>query len=201
MMTLRMSHLSPYSRKCRIVAIEAGLGERIQLVPTSPYDPATDLIHENPLCQIPVLKTEDGECYYDSPVICEVLDALHDGPALIPAAGPERWRHRRWEALCDGILDSALLIRTERAMRPKELTWAAWVDGHQDVIARGLDVLNADCAAWGDEFRLGQIAAVSVFGYLDYRAITEWRPGRAALAAWYEAALSRPSVIATLPRE
>ena len=46
----------------------------------------------NPLNKIPTLVLDDGTVLYDSRVICEYFDTLHDGPKLFPSerlrAGP-----------------------------------------------------------------------------------------------------------------
>ena len=47
--------------------------------------PHLELMRENPLGKIPTLVLEDGTIIYNSPVICEYLDTLHDGPKLFPA--------------------------------------------------------------------------------------------------------------------
>ena len=75
-------------------------------------------MRDNPLGKIPTLVLEDGTVIYDSPVICEYLDTLHDGPKLFPA-WPERLMALRRQALGDGMLDIALALLGER-FRPAE---------------------------------------------------------------------------------
>src|SRR3546814_18567955 len=60
---------------------------------------------------------DDGTALFDSRVICEYLDGLHDRARLFPAAGPERLRQLRWQALADGLTDILLLWRNERLRR------------------------------------------------------------------------------------
>ena len=91
-MKLRYSPASPYVRKVMIVALEAGLAERIEKLSTSvvPVKANDALQAENPLVKVPSLTTDDGETLYDSPVICEYLDSLHKGPRMFPDPGPAR---------------------------------------------------------------------------------------------------------------
>ena len=91
-MKLYWSSRSPYVRKVMVVAHEAGLAEQIELerVVVSAYLPNTELLTTNPLGKIPTLVLDDGTAVYDSRVICEYLDGLHQGPRLFPQAGPER---------------------------------------------------------------------------------------------------------------
>ena len=120
MMRLHWSPRSPYVRKVMIVAHELGLADRIETVRTvvGGTTPHLDLMRENPLGKIPTLVLEDGTIIYDSPVICEYLDTLHDGPKLFPA-WPERLTALRRLALGDGMLDIALAWLGER-FRPGE---------------------------------------------------------------------------------
>ena len=81
-MKLYITTPSPFARKCRIVAREKGLSERIEEITADPYGDAPVLLAANPLVQVPALIAEDGEPITDSPVICEYLDALGAGPRL-----------------------------------------------------------------------------------------------------------------------
>ena len=56
---------------------------------------------------------------YDSAVICEYLDRLHDGPKLFPLSFDERMIALRRQALGDGLLDALVLWRGELS-RPAE---------------------------------------------------------------------------------
>lgn len=197
-MKLLYSPFSPFARKVRIVAHETGLQDRVEVVPTSTEDPASGLSARNPLNKIPVLETEFGPLY-DSPVICEYLDTLHDGPKLVPAAGADRWRALRWEALADGLMDAALLIRYEITLRPAEKQHEAWVERQKTKIRKSLDQMEADVAELDGPVTIGAIGAASALGYLDLRfADWGWRETHPRLAAWHAAFAERPSYIATI---
>ncbi|HSV29813.1 MAG TPA: glutathione S-transferase N-terminal domain-containing protein [Candidatus Omnitrophota bacterium] len=197
-MKLRYSPTSPFVRKVLMVAHEAGLAGRIAMETTNAWDTATDLTRDNPLCKVPALVTDGGESLFDSPVICEYLDSLHDGRKLFPATGGERWAQLRLQALADGILDAAVQIRIETAIRPAEFRWDGWQERQAGAINRGLDVLEQECGAWGDDFLIGQITTLAALEYLDFRgAVGEWRGSRPALAAWAARMGQRPSAVAT----
>ena len=199
-MKLRYSATSPYVRKVVISLKETGLESQVELVVTNAWAPDTDLPQDNPLGKVPALVTGEGD-FYDSPVIADYVDSLHDGAKLFPAAGPARWTALRRQALADGILDAALLWRVETMMRPQALVWSDWVARQKGVVLRGLDQLEREAASFGDLFTIGEIAIVCALGYLDFRFAEEtaWRQTRPALAAWYAAISARPSVAATVP--
>jgi glutathione S-transferase len=202
-MRLWYNPASPFARKVRIVAREAGLGDRIDEVNTvvSPVKPNADLARENPLAKIPALSTPDEGTLYDSAVICEYLDSLHSGTPLFPGSGSARWRALRLQALGDGMLEAAVLMRYESAVRPQALQWPDWVAGQLGKVRSGLDTLERECAGWKAQFAIGQIAAACVLGYLDFRFPAEtWRASHPALEKWYATVAQRPSVKATQPQ-
>lgn len=201
-MKLRYAATSPYVRKVLVTAIETGLDGRIDRVPTNVWDPASDILDENPLGKVPALSTDDGSVLCDSPLICEYLDSLHEGQPLIPSSGTERWEVLNTAALGDGIMDSAVTRIIEVKMRPADLLWQDWLARQKGKIAKALDVLErqAGRAPMTGPVNLGQIAVGCALGYLDFRFPEDsWRDGRPALEGWYQAFAERPSMQATQP--
>ena len=199
-MRLRYSPTSPFARKVRVVLIETGLDKRVEPVLTDPWSPDTDLGRDNPLGKVPVLIDDEGNDVYDSSVICEYLDGMHGGARLFPAEGKARLVALTRLALADGMLDSAVAIRLETAMRPEALRWPWWIERYKAAIGRGLDRLEADAVGLTDFAIIGDIAAACALGYLDFRLPDMgWRASRPRLAAWFERQQKRPSMAATAP--
>ncbi len=199
-MKLRYSPTSPYVRKVTVCAAETGLSGRIERIPTLPFDPASDLVSDNPLGKVPALITDDGERLYDSRVICEYLDSLHGGPRLFPEP-PARWTALRRQALGDGILDAAVLIVLERRREPA-LQSTAFIDRQMSKIGAALDALEAECDAFGETVDIGAITIGCALGYLDFRFPDEdWRADQPKLAAWFARFAERPSMVESAPRD
>ncbi|MDE2050334.1 MAG: glutathione S-transferase [Gammaproteobacteria bacterium] len=199
-MKLYFNPASPYVRKVRVTAHELGLSDKIELISVSltPVSPHEGVRSSNPVGKIPALITEEGTALYDSPVICEYLEALAGGNRIFPAAGPARWTALRRQALADGIMDAAVLTRYEQAVRPKELRWQEWADGQLLKIRTALDALEREDLQ--DVFDIGTISVACALGYLDLRFADEgWRKSRPRLAAWAAAIGKRPSLAATAP--
>lgn len=200
-MKLLYSGASPYVRKVMVVAHEAGLVDRLELVPSSvgPTVVSAEVAAENPLVKVPTLVIEGGHNLFDSRVIVEYLDTLHGGRRLFPAEGPARWTALRRQAIADGLLDAALLIRYENNLRPEPQRWQAWTDGQFRKVRQALASLAAE--GLGDELTVGEIAAGCALGYLDFRFPDEdWRGAHPALGAWYAKIAERPSFVATVPK-
>jgi len=200
-MQLIYAAASPFARKVRVLAAETGLLERIELLdtavlPTTLNERVNTL---NPLGKIPVLLSDDGEALYDSRVICEYLDTLHQGAKLLPD-GAARWQVLRLAALADGLMDAALLARYERAARPAELQWSAWLEGQLGKIQRALAELERQVGQLQGPLDLAQIGVACALGYLDFRfADLDWRAAHPGLAAFQQAFAQRASMQASAP--
>ena len=201
-MKLFHSPASPYVRKCLTVAHEVGVASRIELLPSAvhPVNRDRTVVASNPLGKVPTLLTDEGMALYDSRVICEYLDHVGGG-ALFPPAGPARWRALADQALGDGILDAALLLRYESTARPEALRWADWTVGQMDKIVCGLAAIEAAADGYGERVDIGTITLGCVLGYLDLRfASLAWRDGHPKTAAWFARFGARPAMQATQPR-
>lgn len=202
-MTLFHNPASPYVRKVMVLLHETGQLNRVALQASqlSPVSPDATLNQDNPLGKIPALRLDNGQVLYDSRVILDYLDQQHVGNPLIPRDGSARWRRLTLAALADGIMDAAVLVRYELALRAPEKHWEQWLDGQRDKIRRALAVLEAEAIAeLACHFDIAAISVACALGYLDFRhPDLEWRQDQPQLAAWYFEASQRPSMLATRP--
>lgn len=199
-MKLYFNPASPYVRKVCVTAHELGLAGKIELISISltPVSPHDELRCSNPIGKIPALILEDGSALYDSPVICEYLDALAGGNRIFPVPGPARWTALRRQALADGIMDAAVLTRYEQAVRPRELRWQDWADAQFLKIRTTLDALEQESLQ--DTIDIGTLSIACALGYLDLRFAGEgWRASRPRLAQWAAAIGKRPCLMETSP--
>jgi glutathione S-transferase len=204
MFTLHHSPTSPYVRKVMVLLHETGQLDAVTLAPAAgtPVDPATMPVGHNPLGKIPALERPDGATLYDSRVICRFLaERAPQGQRLYPDP-PRLWEVLTLEATGDGIMDAAILMRYETALRPAERQFAPWTEGQWAKVARSLDALESRWMGHlAGSLNMGQIAIGCALGYLDFRhEARRWRDGRAALAAWYADFAERPSMRDTRPQ-
>jgi glutathione S-transferase len=198
-MKLYSSPTSPYVRKVRVVAIEKGLADRIEVVDANPWPEPAIVAAVNPLGKVPALVGDDGIVLYDSPVICEYLDSLVPAAPLIPRSGAARWQVLRCQALCDGILDAAVAIVLERRRPEAERSAAAQQRGVQ-AIRRGVAAAAAEIRPAGQPFDLAQISIAVTLGYLEFRlADLDLGTGTRPVRDWWAVARDRPSLVATRP--
>jgi glutathione S-transferase len=201
-MKLTFSPASPFARKVRIAAIELGLIDRIEFVATTvvPGQANDDYSKITPLKKLPVLILDNGDVILDSYVIVEYLDELAGGGKLVPASGPDRWKVKSHHSLLQGMLDSMLLCRYERMVRPQGSQWPAWSDDHWKRAWSGMAFFDKQADVLSRPLDIVQIALVCVLGYADFRfAECGWRKAYPNLDAFNERMLSRPSVTISVP--
>jgi glutathione S-transferase len=197
-MKLHWSPRSPFVRKVMIAAHETGLVDRLTCVRTvvAMTEPNTNLLSDNPLSKIPTLVLDDGSPLYDSLVICEYFDAMHDGPKLFPTDPKARWTALRRHALGNGLLDMLILWRGERERQHLS-------QPHLDAFAvkykATLKALEKESPEIGaTPFGVGHIAIGCALSYADFRfADLNWRAGHPQIAAWHASFSQRPSARAT----
>ena len=200
-MKLSFSPASPFARKVRIAAIELGLIDKIELVPTTvaPGTPNDEYSKIHPLKKLPVLILDNGDVIVDSYVIVEYLNEIAGGN-LIPDYGPTRWKVKTDHSLLQGMLDSMLLCRYEDVMRPQGLHWKAWHDDHWNRVWTGRARFEARDDLLSGPLTIAQIALVCVLGYADFRfADCGWHKTYPNLERFHQKMLERPSVKVSMP--
>ena len=141
-MKLIGSTTSPYVRKVRVVMAEKKLDYRF--VEDNVWADDSTITAANPLGKVPCLVLDGGDAMFDSRVIVEYLDTLSPVGKLIPASGRERAEVKTWEALADGLLDAAILVRLERtfAGRTEAQRSQAWIDRQLSKVQASLHAMS-----------------------------------------------------------
>lgn len=202
-MKLLYSSTSPYARKVLILAHETGLMPRLEVTTVSPFTDES-LRASNPLGKVPALVLDDGMVLYDSAVICDYLDRLHDKAPLIPADGPERWRVLRDHAAAQGVTDAALnlrqqVMREDQAGQSLPADW--WTDRQFAAVYAAMDHFENEIDALDGPLTLSQVALACALDYWDFRfADRPWRDDRPRLAAWFDRFSAHEAMRATDPR-
>ena len=202
-MKLFYTPTSPYARKARVGAIEAGIEDRVEFVTTTVRDPASPLYALNPVGMVPTLQTDDGEILSESAIICDYFASLEGARRLVPARGKERLRVLALDGMACGFLEGvAVWARALRA--PVEKQHVPVLELEKGRAERCLDAFASrlDGPHLQGAVNLAQITLGCALGVLDYRLdFHDWRTGRPALEAWHETFAARPSMRATAPHE
>lgn len=195
-MKLTFSPASPYARKVRIAAIELGLIDQIQFLPTTVQpgklneDYSRDI---SPLRKLPALILDNGDTIVDSYVIAEYLDERAGGGKLIPASGEQKWRVKTEHAITQGMLEAMLLCRYEKLLRPEDKRWQVWFDDQWERAWQGFALFNRRSETLARPLDVAQIGLVCALGYADFRfSDCGWRQAFPNLAVFHEGMMQRP---------
>lgn len=199
-MKLIGSYTSPFVRKISVILLEKGI--TFEFINEQPYNADTGIAHYNPLGKVPALVTDEGEIWYDSPIIAEYIDLLGVEPAMLPADPKAALKVRQLEALADGIMDAGLVAVRELA-RPVEQQSESEQLRQREKINRGLDALESylhDGTLSVDTVNLATIAIACAVGYLNFRHVSPgWCVDRPLLVKLVENLFQRESFARTQP--
>ena len=203
-MKLIGSTTSPYVRKVRIVMAEKKLD--YQFVLDNVWSADTKIAASNPLGKVPCLVMEGAEAVFDSRVIVEYLDTLSPVGKLIPSTGRERAEVKTWEALADGLLDAAILVRLENTFegRTEGQRSQAWIDRQMDKVHASLKAMAQGLGdkpfCSGIHLSLSDIAVGCALGWLEFRfPEIGWRADYPNLEKLMDKLAQRPSFADTRP--
>lgn len=201
-MKLIGSNSSPYVRKVRIVMAEKKIDYQYELEDV--WSAGSSISQSNPLGKIPCLIMDDGGAVFDSRVIVEYLDNLTPVHRLVPPNGRSRVEVKTWEALADGLLDAAILVRLEQTQRADGQRSPAWISRQMGKIEAALQAMSTGlgdkpwCA--DGKYTLADVALGCALGYLDFRfSQLGWRAQFSNLARHGDKLFARQSFIDTMP--
>lgn len=199
-MKLMAAKPSPFVRKVRVLILETGQSEDVEIVyiMPSPVAPDEQAMAVNPTGKIPSLIRQDGPAIYDSRVITRYLDA-RAGAGLYPDA--RLWETLTLEATADAIMDAGVLMVYEHRVRPEVMVFDDWVEAQWGKIARAVQAINE---RWMSHLQgpmdMSHIAVGCALAYLDFRQPDrDWRADAQALADWFAAFDAREAMQATRP--
>ncbi|OEZ98852.1 glutathione S-transferase family protein [Duganella phyllosphaerae] len=192
---------SPYVRKVRVVLAEKKLDYQFELENVWASD--TAISKWNPLGKVPSLIMDDGSVMIDSRVMVEYLDTLTPVCKLLPTNSRDRADVKCWEALADGIIDAAVIVRLER-LRPIELQSEDWVARQLGKVRLGLAALSDKLGdlpyCMGKNYSLADVAVGCTLGWLAFRfPDIGWRDDHANLARLFDKLSERQSFKDTFP--
>ena len=199
-MKLIGSYTSPYVRKISVMLLEKGIP--FDFINDVPHEPGCKITQFNPLGKVPALVTDDGECWYDSPIIAQYLEQLGIAPDMLPAAPKAALKLRQIEALADGVMEAAQTLVREKT-RPAAQQSESELLRQREKIARGLDALEGyanDGTLRPEEVNLATISTACAIAYLNFRRVAPgWCATRPKLVRLVDSLFQRASFARTEP--
>jgi len=199
-MKLYHTPTSPYARIVRIVILEKGLADRVEVIQAQTRKDDSPYYTLNPSGRVPHLVRDDGPAFEDSALICDWLDQIDGKPMFTLPAGEAGWEARRLEALGRSFLDG-LAVWGRELGRPENERGATTLRHEAGRAARMADLWEREIThPWmNGPLNMAQIVLACAFGFA-YRAPEfRWREGHPRLAAWFDRFSERSSFKATSP--
>ncbi|MGQ0523886.1 MAG: glutathione S-transferase family protein [Betaproteobacteria bacterium] len=200
-MKLYITPGSPYARMARIVVLEKGLADRVEVIAAQTRIADSPYYRINPSGRVPYLVRDDGVGMEESAVICDYLDRLDGKPRFdLPESEDEAWKARRLEALARSMLDGIAVWGREMA-RPENERSPTTVQHEADRSRRMADLWEREIGhPWMQgALNMAQITLGCALGFEARFPDLCWRDQHPRLVAWYERIASRPSFAATAP--
>ncbi|MCA1325243.1 glutathione S-transferase N-terminal domain-containing protein [Herbaspirillum sp. alder98] len=202
MLKLIGSYSSPYVRKVRVVMAEKKIDHEFLLEDV--WSAATTIQKSNPLGKVPCLLMDDGGAMFDSRVIAEYLDTLTPVCKLLPPHGRDRAEIKCWEALADGMMDAAVLVRVEKTLRPTKQQSPEWIKRQWGKVEASLKAMAEGLGekpfCVGNHYTLADVAVGCALGWLAFRfPDLAWRTDYPALGKLFDKLSERPSFKDTVP--
>src|SRR5262245_6359991 len=197
-MKLYVTYTSPYARLARILVLEKGFGDRVEIIEAKTRTSGSPYYQINPSGRVPYLIDEMGTGMEDSQLICAFLDSLDAKPRFHHPLHTSDWAYRRLEAsarsMCDGI--SVWVREIHRPEKERSPTVLA----HE--VARSLRMADHFEARVSDALMQGEpgMAHLTLAVALDtarVRGPRDLTPERPQLAGWMRRMCALPSMQAT----
>ena len=200
MMKLYVTPGSPYARMARIVVIEKGLQDQVEIVAAKTRTADSPYYRINPSGRVPYLVCEDGRGLEDSIVICAYFDRLGGNPTLgLP--DDARLEGRRLEAMARSLLDGLSVWNREMA-RPENERSPGVIQHEKDRARRMADVFEKEVGTplMRGPLNMAQITLACALGLEARNPEFLWRSQRPMLGEWFAPLAARPSYVATVPK-
>lgn len=189
-MQLLLNQTSPYARAARVTALEAGFGERLELLWSDPWNEDAQLLAANPANKVPVLITDEGTALSETLLICVHLHQLAGGSPLTA-------ERLQLAGLGQGLIDAAFGTVIARkhggAAQDETVLGARRLAAIDPLLVRLQETTALD--AEGLDF--GHYLVAVGLEYLNFRLPEIDWSGHRRLVAFHQRLTERPSFTAT----
>ncbi len=197
-MNLYITAGSPYARIVRMVILEKGLTDRVEIILAPTRQANSPYYQINPSGRVPYLIRDDGVAMEESGLIAAYLDHLDGKPVFNWPTGDAGWEARRIDALAHSLLDGLAVWSRELARSPNERSPTTLA--HEAArAARMMDVWEATIGhpVMYAPLNLAQIALACALGHAGRNPNFKWRDGHPQLSEWFDTFAQRASFVAT----
>jgi glutathione S-transferase len=199
-MKLYITLTSPYARIVRIVILEKGLEDRIQIIPARTRKTDSPYYSINASGRVPYLIRDDGIAMEESQLICAYLDHLDSSPLFDHPSGNLGWESRRLEALARSLMDG-LSVWGRELNRTEYESSATTIEHERQRSRRMIELWESEIEhlLMNGSLNMAQITLICALQLERRNPGIQWRPEHPKLRAWTERFGERASITETLP--
>ncbi len=143
---------SPIARKCRIIARELDLMDKIEEVVTTTRSEDALIMKNNPNGMVPTLETDEGFNIVESMAICNYLEKQSNNKEFIPQDERKYWQIYALDSITSQTLESIVSRARERIYKPEEFHYPDGIKHEQDRATRTLDFLEKEAPNFINSF-------------------------------------------------
>jgi glutathione S-transferase len=199
-MQLYITPGSPYARMARIVVIEKGLQNRVEIISAKTRVADSPYYEINPSGRVPYLICDDGIRFEESHLICAYLDQLDGKPVFQLARDVQSWDGQRLEALARSLVDG--LSVWGREMSRPENERSPGIIRHETKRAERMTRLwerEIEHRLMHGPLNMAQITLACGLGMEARNPDFRWRSANPKLSEWFGRIAARQSFTATAP--
>ena len=200
-MKLYYTGYSPYARICRIIILEKGLQDRVEMLEAQVRTPGSPYYDINPSGRVPYLTRDNGRGLEGSSLIAAYIDRSDNNPLFGPWEGKGSLETRRLEMLARSLMDGTTNWAREIFMHEEECRSKKVLTHEQSRATRLLQLWETeiDNPAMTGKLNIAQITMIAALQMNIVNTEFNWQQNHPKLNEWLTPHLERQSVKATLP--
>jgi len=190
---------SPIARKCRIIARELNLMDKIEEVITTTRSENALIMKNNPNGMVPTLETNEGFNIVESMAICNYLEKQSTNKEFIPQDETKYWQVYALDSIASQTFESIVSRARERIYKPKEFHYPDGIKHEQARAERTLNLLEKEAPSYINTFNKLHVT-IGLCGLVLDNVFPneEWKNNRNNLVSIYENFVKRDSFIETI---
>ncbi len=196
-MQLYYTVISPFSRKCRILARELSIIENIEEIVTTMRSADAVIMSINPTGKVPALITNDQQLITESYAICNYLEKFAN-TNINSNNNYDDWTINGYETVACQVLESIVYRSIEKKNKPEQFIHKTTTDYEKFKVNRALDFLEKKATEFNNNINRVQITLCLAFATM-YKNFPEenWKENRPLLNGIVENFITRKSFIDT----
>ena len=190
---------SPIARKCRIIARELNLIDKIEEVITTTRSEDALIMKNNPNGMVPTLETDEGFNIVESMAICNYLEKQSNNKEFVPQDEKKYWQIYALDSIASQTLESIVSRARERIYKPEEFHYPDGIKHEEGRAERTLDLLEKQAPDYANTFNKLHVT-IGLCGLVLDNVFPheEWKNNRPNLTKVYESFMKRNSFIQTI---